>query len=346
MDPFGLIYGLFDEFGELRYVGMTQKPLKLRLKNHLLPCSLKNDNYKDRWLRSVICRGGIPKIQTIQTIYCPATRRDLGAAEIYWISFFRKAGCRLTNGTAGGDGGVPDLGTRKKISHIKTGLTDQSEEEICQKYPQLNTHQLADIYGVHHNTIANALRRNGVRIRGNSESQGGLPVDLHQSVVNLYTSGESAVKIAERLKVSSTTIYEILKKVGVQRRTHSEATLQTNNSESQRVIYQSVVDMYASGKTVLEIAHSFNRSVTFVYKTLKRSGIKIEKSKLIGGISFDVYPSISGMYVSGRSATQIAECLNTSAPTIYRILKRIGVKLRTNSEAQLVKYKELAPEKT
>jgi len=97
------IYGLFSPEGELRYVGKTLRSLSRRLKQHLWTGSLRKENHRNSWIKSLLAKGQSPDIQLIQALNTVA---DLNEAEKYWIGFFRNQGCDLVNGTDGGDGGA------------------------------------------------------------------------------------------------------------------------------------------------------------------------------------------------------------------------------------------------
>ncbi len=110
------IYGLFDELGELRYVGKTVGVLTKRLIKHLSPTELVAPTHKNNWIKQLLRYGAKPQIRRILALPPPATLDDLDCAEIYWIAFFRAQGCRLTNGTNGGDGMRATSETKEKMS--------------------------------------------------------------------------------------------------------------------------------------------------------------------------------------------------------------------------------------
>ena len=91
------IYVLIDpSTNEIRYVGKTTQRLCNRLSGHM-----KADfaTYSGRWIGVLGKRGLRPKIHLIDEAL-----DDWPDRERYWIKFFREAGCRLTNVSAGGDG--------------------------------------------------------------------------------------------------------------------------------------------------------------------------------------------------------------------------------------------------
>lgn len=117
-----VIYGLTEpNGGELRYIGKSTTGAAQRLASHLCPSSLKGRTHKENWVRSLIERGVTPEVFVIETC---ASKDALNEAERHHIAYFRGLGCRLTNGTPGGDGlGVPCSPERKaKISTAQLGV--------------------------------------------------------------------------------------------------------------------------------------------------------------------------------------------------------------------------------
>src|ERR1017187_7152861 len=91
------IYGLYDQTGEVRYVGKTNISFTRRLNEHWL-CRLKKLTHKDKWLSSLSEKPIIVEIEVVPD------GESWQEAEQFWIGCFRDLGYRLTNGTDGGDG--------------------------------------------------------------------------------------------------------------------------------------------------------------------------------------------------------------------------------------------------
>lgn len=102
---------------EVRYVGVTKNIAK-RFRDHLQPSNLKRNTYKNNWLRELLANGESPAISVLEE-----THADKAAeAEQRWIRVKREAGCRLTNGTVGGEGcQEPSPETRAKIGAAHRG---------------------------------------------------------------------------------------------------------------------------------------------------------------------------------------------------------------------------------
>jgi hypothetical protein len=121
-----LVYVLFDpDTREARYVGKTvQGPA--RFQNHLSTSRLRvargvtTKIHSQRWVDSLIRKGAMPGYAVLE--YC--AKSEVSDVERAWVLYFKMIGCRLTNMTAGGDGGsgIPDDETRerRRLSNIKT----------------------------------------------------------------------------------------------------------------------------------------------------------------------------------------------------------------------------------
>jgi len=109
------IYALLDPTdSEVRYVGKAKNPYK-RLYFHL---HNKAHTHKYFWLQSLVKQGLKPVVCVLDR--CDDFKPIWEARERDWISFYKRIGCNLTNGTDGGEGlSNPSLCTRKKMSDAK-----------------------------------------------------------------------------------------------------------------------------------------------------------------------------------------------------------------------------------
>jgi len=113
------IYALIDpRDNEIRYVGKTKNRLTTRLGQHIEDVVYKQErNWRTHWIAELLRLGYRPRIELIQEVPDEFWRQ----AEPYWISYYRAIGCRLTNGTEGGDGGyspTPDVRAKYGVANI------------------------------------------------------------------------------------------------------------------------------------------------------------------------------------------------------------------------------------
>lgn len=99
----------------IRYIGKTNGGTKERFSAHLSQTILegtKNGN----WIKSLLKQGFEPEIEAIQYL---KTEKELDVVEIFWISYHKAIGCKLTNETNGGGGHygyIASAETKSKIS--------------------------------------------------------------------------------------------------------------------------------------------------------------------------------------------------------------------------------------
>lgn len=101
--------------GRCRYIGKAADPYA-RYERHLKESeTLREDNHKARWVRSLLKVGKTPILEILDEV--PEAEWQFWETE--WIRLYRALMFRLTNETLGGDGGkghVPSEETRKKVS--------------------------------------------------------------------------------------------------------------------------------------------------------------------------------------------------------------------------------------
>jgi hypothetical protein len=134
-----VIYGLYDpRNGELRYIGKTAHDrMTRRLWEHRSEAALKENNPRNRWLRSLLRLGLSPEMRVIEE----TTEAAWQECECRWISYFRHAGACLTNTTEGGEGGATCKGRkwteerRKHISEMFKGhaVSDKTLAVLCRR---------------------------------------------------------------------------------------------------------------------------------------------------------------------------------------------------------------------
>lgn len=172
------IYSLSDSTG-VRYIGKSNDPIA-RLKNHIKESRRRNKYRKDSWIKSLLNSGNLPILNIIEEIEV----EDWKSREAYWINFYKDQGCRLVNGTEGGEGSDGFKGkthspeTRRRISEVSKYSSRLSGEkvhwavfknqdviEIRHEYDNgnMNVKQLCEKYGVSEITIYRIIKRKTYR---------------------------------------------------------------------------------------------------------------------------------------------------------------------------------------
>ena len=111
-----VIYGLIDpDTNEIRYIGKAID-LKTRIRNHYKPSRLISKTHKNNWINLLIKEGKRPLVTVLEL---DLDEEQLNEFEIKWISNYKKIGCKLTNGTDGGDGGKISQEALEKMKQTK-----------------------------------------------------------------------------------------------------------------------------------------------------------------------------------------------------------------------------------
>jgi hypothetical protein len=112
----GKIYKLIDpRNNKVRYIGITCKPLKERLEQHLRETRTSKNTHKLNWLRTLVKLNLKPRIKRIKKV----NPENWARWEIFYISKYKKS---LTNTTSGGKGCYGER-VSEKISKALTGKT-------------------------------------------------------------------------------------------------------------------------------------------------------------------------------------------------------------------------------
>jgi len=110
-----IIYTLKDPLtNQIRYIGLTNRSLKIRLDSHY--CDVHKNNYKSNWIKSLRKKKLKPVIEELDIAY---SLTEACFLERYWISQFKTWGFKLTNATLGGEGGLGYKHTPETIEKLK-----------------------------------------------------------------------------------------------------------------------------------------------------------------------------------------------------------------------------------
>jgi hypothetical protein len=114
---------------ELRYVGKADDPER-RFRQHVEQGQLNRyRSRKNSWLKGLLADGHQPLLEIIDEVE-PDRANE---AEVYWINWYLSQGARLTNGTAGGDGGAitdPEAKARVRAAHLGSKASDKTKKKM------------------------------------------------------------------------------------------------------------------------------------------------------------------------------------------------------------------------
>lgn len=209
------IYALRDpRDGEIRYIGKAQDP-DARYLQHLRPANLRATTKKNSWLKNLAADGLTPELEIIDWV--PA--EDADAAEIHWIAWHRMGGCRLTNGTDGGDGfrGKQTAEHRAKIGEALRGRKQTAEARANLsaartgiKISDEGRKKISDrMRGTLPEHLAAAVA-DGRLPTGESHHNARLTEDDVREIRRLATAGVSHRELGRRFGVSNVTVGNVV----------------------------------------------------------------------------------------------------------------------------------------
>jgi hypothetical protein len=156
------VYMITHSGSERVYIGITRKPLSLRLSVHKTRAKyLKKNNltmsFKDRWIVNAIDAGHEIKIDELDVVKFP----EFSFWEKYYISLFKMFGFKLTNGTEGGDGAWPRRVSEEEKEALrklkcKPVLEYDRFGNVINRYESLK--QTSEITGLDYSRLSHSVR--------------------------------------------------------------------------------------------------------------------------------------------------------------------------------------------
>lgn len=132
LDLSNCVYALADPCTqEIRYVGKTLKPVRIRFREHLRSSNKTHVSY---WINSL----PIPPI----VFLLEHNPTDLSVAERYWVLTLRGLGFRLTNMTDGGDGTVGYHFSEETKAKMSASLKGKSHSQTPETRARISASKL------------------------------------------------------------------------------------------------------------------------------------------------------------------------------------------------------------
>lgn len=182
--------------------------------------------------------------------------------------------------------------------------------------------KISRMTGIDRKEISKLLEQWGVKQPGVIKY---LPID---EVISLYKSGETAANIGKRFGVSDGTILARLKENGIERR-----------SQRYKLPIKKIITLYQTGKSTNKIADIFGVDTGVISRRLKEQGIEPT------GVRIDLpTDKIISLYEGGSSENALADKFGVSRNVIRRHLVENGIHIRTQSEAEALKWSQMSEE--
>ena len=156
-------------------------------------------------------------------------------------------------------------------------------------------------------------------------------------VIRYYQSGKTLRECGNQFGVSYVTIKNLLTANGIPLRSRSAAQrLRKERERKRNRTRERVISLYESGVSIEACCRKTSTSKPTVRKILQEAGIEIRDPSFYLKRKSLSLPAqeIKRLYLEDQvSGIAISEKYNVSPPTIYRVLRRQGVKLRSGPEA-------------
>jgi transposase len=220
----------------------------------------------------------------------------------------------------------------RNISEAKlpAGVVKPGKEELERMYNQMSTVEIAEKLGTSNTTVGKWLKKYGIKIRNNSESQlpAGFVKPAKEELETLYLKQMKSIdEIAEKFGMSGITISGWLKRYEIKTRNISEAKLPAGVVKPGK---EELERMYNQMSTV-EIAEKLGTSNTTVGKWLKKYGIKIRnnsESQLPAGFVKPAKEELETLYLKQmKSIDKIAKYYKVNVRTIGRWFEEYKINL-------------------
>ena len=205
-------------------------------------------------------------------------------------------------------------------------FTAEVETIVCSRYlAGENSIQLGNAFGASGSTILQILKRNGVKARSGSESQGGLSAEAETIVCSRYLAGESTCQLGNAFGVAQSTISNILKRNDVNARSNSETHRALDAAVETEVCHR-----YLAGENCYQLGNVFGVSNMTIRQILKRNCVKV-RSKGEAHFALDAAAELEvcSRYLAGENTIQLGNAFGVTNKTIGNILKRHNVEARS-----------------
>jgi len=149
-------------------------------------------------------------------------------------------------------------------------LDKDKEREIIAFYQQgLSVSALSIQFGISDKSIYRMFKKNGITPRRRSGKGKRLTQAQKEDIIASYCQGIPAPKLASRYGINSITVYRVLERNGVKRRTISEIFGKLTQAQKEDIIAS-----YRQGIPASKLASRYEIGGTAVYRVLERNGVK------------------------------------------------------------------------
>lgn len=198
-------------------------------------------------------------------------------------------------------------------------LSDDKQKEIIRNYAQTqNVKQTARLFHVPVYTVSNVLRRHGISVESNKNTQtfgNSLPDSSISEILSLYGTGKTASEIAKETGFALQTIQKYLLRAGFADAKKSRKVL---SAEDEYTLLKQIAAYYEANGNVEKTKKHFKVGRPTVHKACKQFGVPLKKrQRRMTEERKRRYLQIAETYSQVRNTEKTATICDCNIETVY-----------------------------
>lgn len=145
-----------------------------------------------------------------------------------------------------------------------------------------------------------------------------------QKIAEMYASGMGAKRIAKALNIHPSAVYYVLKKLGVARRSMTDAQ-RLNSPLPDEQLQEAISEYQAGAIPASTLAEKYGVSTATMLARMRKAGVKIEQFSKVGRFTEKQKAEIAELFSCGVSQTEIGRRFGVSQTAISRLLRKHGI---------------------
>lgn len=154
-----------------------------------------------------------------------------------------------------------------------------------------------------------------------------ISAETKERIYALYSSGETAPRIAKMLGVGSTTVYRTIKERGIAARSLNRRGQRGHaNRKFTDDMERQIADDYQSVRSTSVLAERYGCNARTIANVLRRQGVEVNRrGNVVREFTPDQMADIYARWQAGESQTKIAEAYGTHQTVVSRALRMHGL---------------------
>ncbi len=255
----GRIYKIVNDINAKVYVGQTIRTLTQRFQKH---CSYSDDVNHTMAIKKAIHKYGRDhfKIVLLEELE-NCNQETLNEREKYWIAYYN-AYTKGYNLTKGG----------QLCGHAQK-LSIEEENKLVKLYQEgYGSIKLSKMFHIDKITVLNYAKKHNLKRR---DTLDGL-VDIEAVKDYIRKNKPTATDVAEKFRICKASVYNLIK-----RENDKTLILESYNPRKSNAVIKAkeICDKYNEGYNIQDLIKMFHTNKKYISKTLRDSGIKIQRGR-------------------------------------------------------------------